>query len=306
MALDMTSIASRVRRWFVSSLLLGLTLLTPLAQAAETVTYYYTNQQGTPLATADAAGNVLSTSDYRPYGGQVLGSPQTGPGYTGHVNDPDSGLVYMQARYYDPSTGRFLSVDPVGPNAGNRYNFNRYAYANNNPIVNIDPDGRSVSCDANSCTIEYHSVIEGAVDYTYVGGVILVRLLQNATGDSHAQQSQDHAPGSDGHAPVAPSLPKGLVGDDPRATGKNGGEAIGTSLPSDKFADTVKKLTGGATSTPDSKGRSTSPNGVSVRTGGKSGPRIDVPANGTKPPEVIHFPDDTPIPDHLKPTPPTS
>lgn len=110
---------------------------------AETVTYYYTNPQGTPLATADAAGNILSTADYRPYGAQVLGTPEAGPGYTGHVNDPDSGFVYMQARYYDPIVGRFIGVDPAGPTSGNAFDFNRYSYASNNPVVNIDPDGRA-------------------------------------------------------------------------------------------------------------------------------------------------------------------
>ncbi|NMW23738.1 RHS repeat-associated core domain-containing protein [Rhodanobacter denitrificans] len=106
--------------------------------------YYYTDPQGTVLAKADAQGNIIATYDYAPYGQPVTsmsGSPN-GPGYTGHVNDPETGLVYMQARYYDPAVGRFLSVDPVGPTPGNIYSFNRYAYANNNPIGNIDPDGR--------------------------------------------------------------------------------------------------------------------------------------------------------------------
>jgi len=110
-----------------------------------TVTYIYTDQQGTPLAEADVNGNITATFDYAPYGSQALGTPPNGPGYTGHVNDPDTGLVYMQARYYDPSTGRFLSTDPANPSAGNAFNFNRYAYANNNPIANIDPNGRESS-----------------------------------------------------------------------------------------------------------------------------------------------------------------
>lgn len=50
-------------------------------------------------------------------------------------------------RYYDASTGRFLSVDPAGPSPGSLFHFNRYDYANNNPIINIDPDGR-ISYDA--------------------------------------------------------------------------------------------------------------------------------------------------------------
>ncbi|WP_425502759.1 RHS repeat-associated core domain-containing protein [Pinirhizobacter soli] len=39
----------------------------------------------------------------------ALGSLE-GPSYTGHVADTDSGLVYMQARYYEPQLGRFLSL----------------------------------------------------------------------------------------------------------------------------------------------------------------------------------------------------
>lgn len=125
--------------WFVLPLLLVLGIAH--AQSGK-VTYVYTDPQGTPLAEADANGNITATFDYKPYGSQALGSPPAGPGYTGHVNDPDTGLVYMQARYHDPGRGGFLSVDPVAPTPGNIYSFNRYGYASNNPIMNIDPDGR--------------------------------------------------------------------------------------------------------------------------------------------------------------------
>jgi RHS repeat-associated protein len=109
---------------------------------ANTVTYIYTDPQGTPLAEANASGVITATYDYAPYGSQAMGAAHDGPGYTGHVNDADTGLVYMQARYYDPAAGRFISTDPDGLAAGNPYNFNRFAYANNNPVVNMDPDGR--------------------------------------------------------------------------------------------------------------------------------------------------------------------
>lgn len=130
--------------WLFCLLIAWTALVAGAVQAAETVTYYYTSPQGTVLAKADSAGNVISTSDYRPYGSQALGAPEQGPGYTGHVNDVDSGLVYMQARYYDPEVGRMLSPDPNGVAAANVYTFNRFAYANNSPINNIDPDGRVV------------------------------------------------------------------------------------------------------------------------------------------------------------------
>lgn len=68
------------------------------------------------------------------------------PGYTGHIEDKELALTYMQQRYYDPVIGRFYSNDPVdmlghmqrgSPTMG----FNRYAYANNNPYKYTDPDG---------------------------------------------------------------------------------------------------------------------------------------------------------------------
>jgi RHS repeat-associated protein len=128
--------------WLLWLLIAWALLVAGVVQAADTVTYYYTSPQGTVLAKADSAGNVISTSDYRPYGSQALGTPEQGPGYTGHVNDVDSGLVYMQARYYDPEIGRFLSTDSASTTPGSVSAFNRYVYAKNNPVLNIDPDGR--------------------------------------------------------------------------------------------------------------------------------------------------------------------
>ena len=68
-------------------------------------------------------------------------SPASQQGYTGHVGD-NTGLVYMQARYYDPVIGRFYSNDPLGYRGV--HSFNRYAYASNNPYKYTDPDGREV------------------------------------------------------------------------------------------------------------------------------------------------------------------
>jgi RHS repeat-associated protein len=133
-------------RWLALGLLFASTHA--LAQTGGTVTYVYTDPQGTPLAETDASGNITATFDYTPYGTYAPNGTSTpgpnpnGPGYTGHVNDPETNLVYMQARYYDPATGHFLSVDPVAPTSGNTPSFNRYAYANNNPILNVDPNGR--------------------------------------------------------------------------------------------------------------------------------------------------------------------
>jgi RHS repeat-associated protein len=125
-----------------TALLLGCL---PQTSFAEHITYIYTDLQGTPLAAVDGGSGVLTPTDYRPYGQSALGPDQDGVGYTGHVRDIDVGLVYMQARYYDPDSGRFLSIDPSGPITGGLFQFNRYTYAEGNPIGNTDPDGRVVT-----------------------------------------------------------------------------------------------------------------------------------------------------------------
>ncbi len=68
--------------------------------------------------------------------------------FTGYEYDGDTGLSYMNARYYNGKIGRFVSQDPVflaaAFNLADPQSLNSYAYARNNPLVNIDPDGRSV------------------------------------------------------------------------------------------------------------------------------------------------------------------
>ncbi|ACJ30833.1 Conserved hypothetical protein [Shewanella piezotolerans WP3] len=105
------------------------------------VTYQHTDMLGTPVMESDESGNVISRSVYEPFG-KRLGGEKAGIGYTGHLQDTDLGLTYMQARYYDPLIGRFYSNDPVGYTAKNPVmSFNRYLYVNNNPYKYTDPNG---------------------------------------------------------------------------------------------------------------------------------------------------------------------
>ncbi len=129
----------------ILGLLLGCLLTLP-ASAHDTVYYYYTNTLHSAVTETNAQGAVIEQTYYAPYG-QVLNRPmRDGPGYTGHEEDPATGLVYMQQRYYDPEAGRFLSTDPVAADPNSGGNFNRYWYANDNPYRYTDPDGRCPEC----------------------------------------------------------------------------------------------------------------------------------------------------------------
>ena len=62
--------------------------------------------------------------------------------YRGYYYDTDSKLYYLITRYYDPETGRFISPDGIEYLAPEQLNgLNLYAYCNNNPVMNVDPDG---------------------------------------------------------------------------------------------------------------------------------------------------------------------
>jgi RHS repeat-associated protein len=92
----------------------------------------------------DESGARLVHRTYTPFGEEhaVAGSADWLPShYAGHLADEDSGLVYMQARWYDAEAGVFLSVDSVVGDAFDPQAFNAYAYARNNPVRYTDPTG---------------------------------------------------------------------------------------------------------------------------------------------------------------------
>ncbi|PWK53034.1 RHS repeat domain-containing protein [Pleionea mediterranea] len=108
----------------------------------KTITFIHTDHLGSPVMATDEAGNVKWREDYQPFGKQLTNQDvDNNIGYTGHKEDKSLGLTYMQARWYHPNAGRFMSTDPI--RYRDIHSFNRYVYANNNPYNFIDPDGKA-------------------------------------------------------------------------------------------------------------------------------------------------------------------
>jgi RHS repeat-associated protein len=128
------------------ALIVGLCIVTHVAAQTSTVTYFHNDLAGSAVAASDSSGAIIWRESYRPYGERLTNasaSQDNSQWYTGHRQDAESGLVYMGARHYDPLIGRFLSIDPAPFTEGNPHSFNRYAYANNNPVKFVDPDGKA-------------------------------------------------------------------------------------------------------------------------------------------------------------------
>ena len=94
---------------------------------------------GSVTSLSNSAGTVASTYTYDSFGNLTAstGSVVSPFQYAGREFDSQSNLYYMRARYYDTSTGRFISEDPIGFLGG----FNFYAYVENGVTRRSDPFG---------------------------------------------------------------------------------------------------------------------------------------------------------------------
>jgi RHS repeat-associated protein len=114
---------------------------------ANTVHYYLSDHLGSTSIIASSTGAIEEESDYSPFGTEFM---ITGPGinelkFTGKRRDTESQLDYFGSRHYGNILGRFISPDQpfADEDEGNPQSWNMYAYAGNNPLRNVDPNGQS-------------------------------------------------------------------------------------------------------------------------------------------------------------------
>ena len=118
------------------------------------VSYLTQDHLGSPRVVSDKNGAVLDRKDFSAFGEESTSAQRTSNGeytaadqlrqnYTGYEKDSESKLEFAQARYYNPTHGRFTSVDPLTASATirNPQTFNRYSYVLNSPYKFSDPLG---------------------------------------------------------------------------------------------------------------------------------------------------------------------
>lgn len=150
---EFTSTEQGTFRWARDYVYRDGLLLASKQQINDTVStyHYHLDHLGTPRRVTDSRNRIVGFHDYHAFGPEVPGglteASQSRLQYTGHERDksatgegPDT-LDYMFARYYSPTLGRFLSLDPLNGYPAEPQSWNRYAYTRNNPMSLIDPDG---------------------------------------------------------------------------------------------------------------------------------------------------------------------
>ncbi|HEY6020214.1 MAG TPA: RHS repeat-associated core domain-containing protein, partial [Candidatus Paceibacterota bacterium] len=107
-------------------------------QRGGTTMYYNADGLGSVTSLTNAAGTISGTYTYSSFGQTASTASIANPyQYTGRENDPETGLYYYRARYYDPAIGRFLSEDPLRFRSGSDF----YGYVENSAVNLIDPSG---------------------------------------------------------------------------------------------------------------------------------------------------------------------
>lgn len=111
--------------------------------------FYHYNAHGDVIAISDSTGKTVAKYQYDAWGNptKTEASDEVKDNryrYAGYQYDEETGLYYLMARYYEPRNGVFLSLDPDPGSEGDSLDQNGYAYGNNNPVMNVDPDGHLV------------------------------------------------------------------------------------------------------------------------------------------------------------------
>jgi RHS repeat-associated protein len=122
----------------------GLGLIS-MTDSSGNQTYRMTDGLGSTVGLCDGSGTALDTYVYDAFG-IIQSSTGTSDNYflyAGEQRDPESGLDYLRARYYDSTVGRFLGRDVAAPDWRMPVSINLFSYGNNNPLMLVDPLGTS-------------------------------------------------------------------------------------------------------------------------------------------------------------------
>ncbi|WP_433281849.1 ricin-type beta-trefoil lectin domain protein [Micromonospora sp. CA-244673] len=115
------------------------------------LTWLANDHQGTAAVAVDATTLSTRTRKQDPFG-NARSTPPNWPndrGFVGGTTEP-AGLVHLGARQYDPTTGRFISIDPLF-DTDDPTGWNGYSYADNNPVAKSDPSGLTPCLPGEPC-----------------------------------------------------------------------------------------------------------------------------------------------------------
>ena len=113
------------------------------------VYYFQKNLQGDIIRILNTQGSIVATYTYDAWGNIIASTDTSGVSigtknpfrYRGYYYDTETGLYYLNSRYYDPQVGRFLNADAILGANGDLMSYNMYSYCSGNPVNYSDSSG---------------------------------------------------------------------------------------------------------------------------------------------------------------------
>lgn len=136
-----TNSSNTIYNWY----LYGLDLISQGSSGASSRLYPLSDGLGNIRFVTNYAGSEVKRYDYDPFGNVRFSSGANSINYEFESQqlDPESGMYYLRARYYDPETGRFITKDPINGDLDRPQTQNPYTYALDNPNTYSDPTGKT-------------------------------------------------------------------------------------------------------------------------------------------------------------------
>jgi RHS repeat-associated protein len=162
--------------------------------------FIQTDALGSPTDLTSTSGAIASIRKYDAWGSYrdatAPSSADEKLGYTGHQYDPETGLVYARARYYDPEVGRFISRDTFEGWLEDSPSLHRYVYGNGNPLRFYDPTGLCAEGQDEGCELGaldwLHAALASAVsthDYNWWRAELMDRNANQAAADAASNEA---------------------------------------------------------------------------------------------------------------------
>ncbi|MBV5264752.1 hypothetical protein J3S89_11925 [Pinisolibacter sp. B13] len=208
--------------------------------AAAAKRYLHRDHLATVSQVTDGTGATAETDTYDAYGTRtptvlVPGAAPEAKGFTGERDDPEAGLLYLHARYYDPKLGLFVSPDtwdPLKPGVGT----NRYAYADSDPVNKADRNGHFVGVDDAAVFLTALAITSVIVAWD-----THLKLEEQTSSKHHASMPDSISPatlgkGSDKSSPAAAVTTSGVT--------PFGGTVIGTYAQVKEYNQALTQIDG--------------------------------------------------------------
>jgi len=190
--------------------------------------YYIRNAQGDIIGLFDSTGTKVVGYTYDSWGKLIstTGTLASTVGaknpylYRGYRSDKETGLYYLQSRYYSPEWGRFINADGMVGNFGELLSTNMFAYCLNNPVNQIDPNGKNpfallIGAVAATVAFEVVAVVAVVAVAVVLTAVLIDEISDRFTADSDEDigQSSPAVPGAPGTYAPDRALPRTKHGD---------------------------------------------------------------------------------------------